>query len=173
MDDAEAAEIVAMVAAFDPYQRFRVTNVIIDAWAVALRDVDARAAQRAVVRFYRETVDRPLAVGDVVRLSREIAAEDAAWERHQEIEARRADDRAAVQQAIEAAPRRDRRADIAALLDRHRNWSATGHLGTRRAQARWSGGELRDKYEKALIETARQDQSDSPDNGVNGSDGVE
>jgi hypothetical protein len=172
MDDAEAAEIVAMIAAFDPYQRFKVSNVIIDAWAVALADVDAGAAQRAVVRFYREVVDRPLAVGDVVRLSREIAAEDAAWRRHEQIEARRTADREAVQSAIEPAPRRDRRADIAALIARHRNWSPTGHLGTRRAQARWNP-DLRGKYEEALIETARRENPDTPEAGVIGGDGVD
>jgi hypothetical protein len=152
VDDAEAAEVVALIAAYDPYQRLKVTDVIVVAWALALQDVDGRLAQRAVIKFYTEVSDRPMSVADVIRGAAEIGRSDAARRRRAEIEQRRATDRAAIPPP---APTRDRTADLAGLLAEHRNWSPIGDLGTRRKQARWSPA-LAEAYRRATRAAAAQ-----------------
>jgi hypothetical protein len=159
MDDADAAEALSLAAALDPYgDRWEITDTLVDAWTLAMPDVDADLAKRAVIAHYRQTTKR-IGIADVIAGADRLAASDRAAQRHQEIELRKAADRAALPAA---GPTRDRTADIAALLAKHRNWDPVGHLPTRRKQASWHP-DLERAYRRAVRRQAAQEVGDAPD----------
>lgn len=184
MDAADVAEVLTLIAALDPYGQREASRATIAAWSLVLEDedLDLRTAMQAVKEFHHEEQGRPMAVADLVRIGREVAARERGREVHEAWLRRRAEERAEGEKrraAIEAAggpaPTRDRTADIHALIEQHRNWSVTGDLAVRRKQARWNP-ELKQRYEQALIDTARRDET-PPEVGGDGSgagtDGVE
>lgn len=161
MDDADAAEVLALTIALDPYgygnPEGPALDALIDAWTLAMPDVDADLAKRAVIAHYRASGKR-ISVADVVTGAEAVASQDRAVRRRREVEQRREADRAALPPA---GQRRDRTADIAALLARHRNWDPIGDLATRRRQAAWSPA-LERAYREALRAKIRQERTDEP-----------
>jgi hypothetical protein len=152
MDDAEVAEVLALVAALDPYS-LEVDDTIVDAWTLALPDVDGNHAKRAVIEHYRETGKR-ISIADVITRSREIEIRDRTALRHEALRQRRETDRAALPAP---APRRDRIQDVAGLLAQHRNWSPVGDLSVRRKQASWSPA-LEQAYRRAVAAKAAEER---------------
>lgn len=161
MDDVEAAEVLALAIALDPYgygnPEGPALDILIDAWALAMPDVDADLAKRAVVAHYRSNPKR-IAVSDVITGAGQVAAADRADQRHAEVTARRSSDRAALPSA---RPTTDRTRDLETLIGPLRNWSVDGDLALRRRQARWNP-DLKQKYRDALLRTARADDAPAP-----------
>jgi hypothetical protein len=156
MDDAETAELLAMIAALDPYgEKIPVDDNQVDAWALALGDVDPNFAKRAAIEHYRTTGKR-ISIADVIEGARAVEARDRAELRAGQLRIRHQADLAALPAPAET---RDRTRDIAALLAEHRNWDPIGDLGTRRRQAAWSP-ELAQAYAKARRAKRSQERID-------------
>lgn len=161
MDDAEVAEVLALISALDPYgEKIEVSDLVVDAWTLALGDVDGNLAKRAVIEHYRATRNR-ISIADVISGAGEIFVRDRVALRHDALLARRESDRQALPPA---APTRDRTRDIAALLAEHRNWPAVGDLSMRRRQAAWHPA-LEDAYRRAVQAHVAQERRDDPDRG--------
>lgn len=155
MDDAETAEVLALVAALDPFgEKIPVDDVQVDAWTLALSEVDGDLAKRAVINWYR-TTGRRISIADVISGAKDVETIDRAALRAEQLRQRHLADQAALPPAGEA---RDRIRDIAGLLAQHRNWPLVGDLATRRKQASWSPA-LQRAYRQALADKARE-QSD-------------
>lgn len=166
MDDADAAEVVALVIGMDPYRYgFRgdagdevAINDMIDIWTRAMPDVDGRLALRAVVAHYRSSSKR-IAISDVIEGAAKADKQDRAACRAQEIEQRKAADQAALPPG---GPTRDRTRDLATLLAPHRRWSLVGDLSMRRRQASWHP-QLEQAYRRAVAAQREAETVDPPE----------
>jgi hypothetical protein len=164
MDGAETSRVLTIAAALDPYG-WELTDEIVMAWAVALQPLDAVWAQRAVLEHYRRTEKR-VSIAAIIALAGELEAAEHGKTLAEARAERRREDREAVREIVaaqgEPQPARDRTRDIQALIASHRNWSTVGDLATRRKQARWNP-DLERRYREALVASARERPSDTPD----------
>ena len=164
MDRTQTAKTLTVAMQLDSYG-LSITPDMIEAWAMALSDVDFGYAQRAIMEHYRDQTRR-VAVADIVRLSKEIEQRDR--------DALAAERRDRKLQAELAAPREDGFVPVSSerlreiLAPYEGKWSKTGDPNMRRQQdARWGGNFA------AVIEEIRRrgEQSASPEEDLDDSNG--
>lgn len=144
MELDELIEVLSMIAALDAYGQRTATRSEAIAWQLVINHEGAKitpdVAQRAVAKFHGEGNGRPMAVGDLIRVSAEIEEADM-------LEARRERQRQlAERHALPDKPQpqnvRDRSEEVkellAGLMSRYRNWDEVGHPGVRKSQASWN-----------------------------------
>lgn len=163
MNVSEVAQVITMIAAYDPYQRKaedpeRARQEMIAqarAWQMAIQhsapDLTAESAAQAVVRYHAEVSGRPMAVADLIRIGQQIQTAVEARARREELAARHR-----LPPGERPQPRnvRDRsedvRALVAGLVEQHGNWDQVGDIRTRQSQAA-RHPELAAKYHDAKV----------------------
>lgn len=183
MEADQAAEVLAVAAELDRW--LDVTETGARAWALALSHggVTYDEAMAAVPIFYADpdNARRSVTVADIVRITREIRAEDARVARRRAKDLERAELEAAGQVPVSpsSVPLRDRSDDLGRLIEGFRvrpdgaeRWPLTGDADMRRRQRHSPSPEARSAADAASRAKARAIVAESRARG-RGSDGMD